>query len=206
MMTLHRGDALLIVDVQNDFLPGGALPVAHGDEVIEPLNRYANEFARRYLPVYAARDWHPPDHRSFNTAGGPWPPHCIADTPGADFPAALTLPGKTNMVSKGSYRRSAGSSAFDDTNLCNRLRMNECRRLFIGGLATDDCVQVTASDALRLRFNVVILQDAVRAFDANPGDGARALGDLVSLGATLASYHEVVPLNGTGVETVVSQW
>lgn len=192
-MGLHTGDALIIVDVQNDFLPGGALPVPQGNEVVDPLNRYSQEFAKRSLPIFATRDWHPEDHCSFNTHGGGWPPHCVAGTPGANFPPALRLPKEAQTVSKGAYRADQGYSAFEGTNLTNRLRMHGCRRLFIGGLATDNCVRATALDALRLGFDVVILQDAVRAVDAHPGDGARAIGDFISLGGRLASSSELLP-------------
>jgi nicotinamidase/pyrazinamidase len=187
----HAGDALLIVDVQNDFLPGGALAVPRGNEVIEPLNRYIEAFVAAGLPVYATRDWHPAGHCSFKAFGGKWPPHCIAGTPGADFPDALKLPDTTQTVSKGAYYAHEGYSAFEDTNLANRLRMAGCRRVFVAGLATDYCVRATAMDARRLGFEVVILQDAVRAVDERPGDGARALGDLVSLGAALISFPEL---------------
>jgi nicotinamidase/pyrazinamidase len=192
-MGLHTGDALIIVDVQNDFLPGGALPVPLGNEVIEPLNRYAREFAKRGLPIFVTRDWHPENHCSFNTHGGDCAPHCIAGTPGADFPVALRLPKEAQTVSKGAYHGDLGFSAFEGTNLTNRLRMRGSRRLFIGGLAIDYCVRATTLDALRQGFEVVILQDAVRAVDVHPGDGARAVGDLLSLGARLASSAELLP-------------
>jgi nicotinamidase/pyrazinamidase len=189
--TPRAGDALIIVDVQHDFLPGGALAVGSGDAVIEPLNRYAAAFHRRALPVFATRDWHPPDHSSFLAQGGPWPPHCIAGTEGAQFAIALTLPEGAEIVSKGNYQRTNGYSAFDDTNLSQRLREQGCTRVFVGGLATDYCVRATAIDALREGFEVVVLQDAVRAVEKHPGDEARALGDIVSLGGKLATFTEV---------------
>lgn len=192
-MGLQAGDALIIVDVQNDFLPGGSLPVPEADKVILPLNRYSREFAERGLPVYATRDWHPADHCSFLSQGGKWPPHCVADTWGAEFPQTLELPRETvETVSKGAYRDAEAYSAFEGTNFSNRLRMRGCRRLFIGGLALDYCVRATAIDALRLGFKVVLLQDAVRAIEARPGDGARATGDVLELGGALASFAEVV--------------
>jgi nicotinamidase-related amidase len=192
-MKLLPGDALIIVDVQNDFLPGGPVPVRRGDDVIGPLNRYAAEFSRRHLPVFVTRDWHPKDHCSFVGYGGRWPPHCLAGTPGADFVAELRLPHTVETVSKGTYHAEEGISAFDETNLINRLRMNGCRRLFIGGLATDYSVHDTAMDALRAGFDVVILQDAVKPIESRPGDEARALGDIVSLGGQLASLGDLLP-------------
>lgn len=196
-LSLRAGDALIIVDVQRDFLAGGTLAVPRGDDVIEPLNRYAAEFARHRLPVFVTRDWHPADHGSFVANGGKWPPHCIAGTAGADFAGALRLPQGVQTVSKGTNPDVEGYSAFDDTNLANRLRLHGCGRLFIGGLATDYCVRATAIDALKLGFDVVVLQDAVRAINAQPGDEARALGDVIALGARLGSYHEVAPTDAT---------
>lgn len=179
------GDALLIVDVQNDFLPGGSLAVPHGDQVIAPLNRYIARYRAAQLPVFASRDWHPPDHCSFHAQGGPWPPHCVAGTEGARFAAVLELPASTQIVSKALRPERDAYSAFEDTDLDARLRQAGVRRLFVGGLATEYCVLNTAKDALRLGYAVTLLLDAIRAIDAKPGDGERAIEELQRRGARL---------------------
>jgi len=159
----QRGDALLIVDVQNDFLPGGAR-----------------------LPVVATRDWHPPDHCSFQARGGPWPAHCVAGTEGAAFARALRLPPEAIVISKATEPDREAYSGFEGTGLAGRLRELGVRRLLVGGLATDYCVLSTVRDARREGFDVVVLEDAVRAVDLRPGDGARALEEMRRLGAELA--------------------
>jgi len=146
--TLQPGDALIIVDVQNDFLPGGALAVPHGDEVIAPLNGYLREYARLHLPVFATRDWHPPGHCSFHEQGGPWPPHCVAGTEGAELASGVRLPGSTRVISKATRPESDAYSAFQGTDLAQQLHDAGVTRVLIGGLATDYCVRATALDAL----------------------------------------------------------
>jgi nicotinamidase/pyrazinamidase len=183
---LHQGDALLVVDVQQDFLPGGALAVGGGDLIIDPLNRHLKEFNQRGLPIFATRDWHPPDHCSFRERGGPWPVHCVAGTRGAEFPPRLALPPDTRIISKATAAKADAYSGFENTDLASRLRQLGCRRVFIGGLATDYCVQATALDARRENFEVVILGDAIRAVELRPGDGARALAAVVDQGARVA--------------------
>src|SRR5512139_60505 len=174
-LELQAGDALLIVDVQNDFLPGGALAVAEGDAVIAPLNRCIAAFARNSLPVYASRDWHPPDHCSFAAQGGPWPPHCVAGSHGAEFAAALALPADAVIISKATTPQGDAYSAFGGTDLHQRLQAGGIKRLLVGGLATDYCVLNTVKDALALGYGVVVLVRAVRAVDVAVGDGAHAL-------------------------------
>jgi nicotinamidase/pyrazinamidase len=177
------GDALLIVDVQNDFLPGGSLAVAHGDEVVPVLNRYLKIFTMQNLPVYMTRDWHPVQHCSFRAQGGPWPAHCIAKTSGAAFAAALQLPPATVIISKAATVEQDAYSGFQGTNLHQKLHAANIRRLFIGGLATDYCVLNTVRDALKLGYEVLLLGDAIRAVDVQPGDGLRAEQEMISLGA-----------------------
>jgi nicotinamidase/pyrazinamidase len=179
----HDGDALILVDVQRDFLPGGSLAVPAGDAVIPVLNRYVHEFNERRLPIFATRDWHPRDHCSFTHRGGPWPPHCIANTPGAEFGAALTLPVETEIISKGTLPEAEAYSGFQGTRLGTRLRELGCKRVFIGGLATDYCVRATALDALAAGLEVVILEEGTRPVDVEPGDGDRALEELSTQGA-----------------------
>lgn len=182
-LTPSVGDALLIVDVQNDFLPGGSLAVARAEEVIAPLNGYLALFARRALPVFATRDWHPVQHCSFREQGGPWPQHCVAGSPGARFAAALLLPESAIVVDKATRPDADAYSGFAGTELADRLHALGVRRLFVGGLATDYCVQNTVRDALRLGYAVLLLRDAVRAVDAAPGDGENAIARMLEAGA-----------------------
>lgn len=175
------GDALLIVDVQNDFLPGGSLAVPRGEEVVPVLNRYLKIFAA--LPVYATRDWHPAQHCSFRAQGGPWPPHCVAETRGAQFAASLQLPSSTVIISKATTVEQDAYSGFQGTNLDQQLRAANIHRLFIGGLATDYCVLNTVLDALKFGYEVLLLGDAIRAVDVQPGDGQRAEHEMIKLGA-----------------------
>lgn len=193
---LHRlepgpGDALLVVDVQNDFLPGGKLAVRGGNEVIPVLNRIVAAFERLGLPIYASRDWHPSDHCSFRTEGGPWPPHCIAGLRGAEPPAALRLPEDAHIVYKGTSPYADAYSAFQATGLGVELRHSGCRRVFIGGLATDYCVRATALDALRNGLDAIVLENAVRPVEVHDGDGARALQEMRAAGVTLANSESL---------------
>lgn len=187
------GDASLVIDVQNDFLPGGSLAVPRGDEVVPVLNRCLALFAQKKLPVYASRDWHPADHCSFRAQGGRWPPHCIADTHGAEFAANLDLPADAVIISKADTRERDAYSAFGGTDLDLRLGTVGVQRLFVGGLATDYCVLNTVKDALALGYAVVLLTDAVRAVEVNPGDGERALAEMRGLGAQFTTSAELMP-------------
>jgi len=192
IVPLGKGDALIVVDVQRDFLPGGALAVPGGDVVVPLLNRYAAEFERHGLPVYATRDWHPPDHCSFRERGGQWPAHCVAGSAGAEWPSALILPSETRVVSKATAAAVDAYSAFQGTDLAAQLRAHGCKRAFIGGLATDYCVKATVLDALTEGFAVFVLEDAVRAVDLRPGDGARALKEVSGRGARLLDLDQVI--------------
>ncbi|HRQ57148.1 MAG TPA: nicotinamidase [Azoarcus taiwanensis] len=181
------GDALILVDVQNDFLPGGALAVPEGDRVVAPLTQVAARFAELGLPVFATRDWHPQDHCSFAAQGGPWPPHCIAESDGAAFASDLGLPAGTVIVSKATEPGKDAYSGFEGTTLAAQLAERQVRRVFVGGLATDYCVLNTVRDALAAGFEVVLLTDAIRAVEVNPGDGQRALAEMVASGAVVGS-------------------
>lgn len=182
-VTLLSGDALIIVDLQRDFLPGGALPVPHGDEVVPVVNAYIRLFRDKGLPIVATRDWHPPNHCSFREQGGSWPLHCVQGTSGAQFALGLELPPDVLIVSKATNFQEEAYSGFQGTDLHERLKSLGVRRLFVGGLATDYCVLSTVKDALALGYGVFLLKDAIRAVDAHPGDGDRAIEDMVSLGA-----------------------
>jgi nicotinamidase/pyrazinamidase len=192
-------DALLIVDFQNDFTPGGALPVAEGDRIAEPLNSLLDSFDL----VIATRDWHPSDHRSFRGvevdpehwrgADPPaiWPEHCVENTPGAELHPALERAKVDVVIDKGQDPNSQGYSAFQETRLGDLLRERGVDRLFVGGLATDYCVKNTVLDALRQGFDVTVLEDAVRGVDVKPGDSERALEEMERAGAKVASSPEV---------------
>jgi nicotinamidase/pyrazinamidase len=179
---IGAGDALLVVDVQNDFCPGGALAVAEGDRVVPVLNCWIERAARAGAPVFASRDWHPPGHVSFAERGGPWPPHCVQGTPGAELHRELRLPAGAVLVSKGTSAERDAYSAFEGTDLALRLRAAGVRRLFVGGLALDYCVRASALDALSYGLEVV---PATRPVDVRPGDGERALTELHAAGVFL---------------------
>jgi len=188
--------ALIVVDVQNDFCPGGALPVAHGDEVVPVLRQLAARFAAIGLPVYASRDWHPADSTHFAVNGGQWPVHCVQGTPGARLREDLRLPAGTAIITKGQTRFDQGYSGIAGEvagrgSLLEDLRTRGVDHLYVGGLATDYCVRYTVLDALRVGFDVTVLTDAIRAVDVTRGDGDRALEEMRSAGATLATSASV---------------
>lgn len=190
-ITIGKNDALLIVDVQRDFLPGGGLAVPDGDAVLPPLNRYVALACGRGLPVFASRDWHPKNHCSFRAFGGPWPEHCVAGTPGAEFAPGLELPAGTVVIDKATSAEADAYSAFSGTPLARLLRERGAKRLWVGGLATDYCVLNTVRDALKEGFGVLLLSDAIRAVDVNPGDGKRAEREMRGTGAVAVEYREL---------------
>jgi nicotinamidase/pyrazinamidase len=188
-ITPDAGDALILVDVQNDFLPGGSLGVPGGNKIIPILNRYIALFHTHGLRIFATRDWHPPDHISFLPQGGPWPPHCIAKTFGAAFPAELELPSDAFIISKATNQGKDAYSGFDDTPLNGLLKSLVIRRVFIGGVATEHCVLNTVKDARRYHYISFILEDAICALDISPNDSLRALAEMVHLGAIPIRFH-----------------
>jgi nicotinamidase/pyrazinamidase len=190
-VTLEPRDALIVVDVQRDFLPGGRLAVARGDEVVPVLNRYIRAFASRGLPVWATRDWHPENHCSFREQGGPWPPHCVAESEGANFAPNLELPPDARVVSKAMTSAADAYSGFEGTDLDKELRDRGVERVFVGGLATDYCVLNTVKDARRLGYPTFLLEDAVRAVNANAGDDRRALETMLGAGAVPIRYGDI---------------
>lgn len=185
--TLKPSDALLITDIQNDFLPGGALSVAYGDTIIPVINSYIRRFEAAGAHIIASRDWHPVNHMSFQPQGGLWPPHCIQDTEGARFSPDLNLPNHALVVSKATNVNHEAYSAFDGTPLASNLLSLKINRLFINGLATDYCVVNTALDARKLGFEVVILMDATLGINIQPGDVDRAVEAMQKAGAKLAT-------------------
>ena len=180
---LIEGDALVIVDVQNDFLPGGALAVPQSDEILPILNKYITAFEKRGLLIYMTRDWHPPDHCSFKEYGGPWPTHCVAGTNGAAFSTELKLTSPTAIVSKATTSDLECYSDFGTTNFEANLRAAGVSRLFVGGLATDYCVFSTVKDALALGFKTFLLLDAIRGVNVQPDDSRKAEQEMIRLGA-----------------------
>lgn len=170
---LHRGDALIIVDVQKDFCPGGALPIKDGDKIVPILNRWIETAMAKGVPVYISRDWHPINHLSFKQRGGPWPPHCIQDSDGARFHPDLRVPESAIKVTKGVRFDQDQNSVFDQTGLAEQLRYDGVRRLFVGGLAEDVCVLATVLDGCQEGFEVVLISDATRPVTIQGGEEAR---------------------------------
>lgn len=170
---LKPGDALLIIDVQNDFCPGGALPVEGGNAIVPVINRWIQAAVAKGVLVYASRDWHPVGHLSFKEQGGPWPPHCIQDSDGATFHPDLALPDSAVIVTKGVRFDQDQNSAFDQTGLAVQLRKTGIRRLWIAGLAEDVCVLASVLDARREGFEVVLIQNGTRPITSESGEKAR---------------------------------
>jgi nicotinamidase/pyrazinamidase len=177
--------ALIIVDVQNDFCPGGSLAVAHGDEVVAPLNRLAREFLSRGDVVVKTRDWHPATTKHFAKFGGTWPVHCVQNTDGAEFHAALLDDERIHIIAKGLGDEDC-YSGFDGTDLADWLREHNVAEIWVGGLATDYCVKNTVLDGLRAGFRVKLLTEAVRAVDINAGDGDQAIAEMQQAGAEIS--------------------
>ena len=189
--------ALVVVDVQNDFCPGGSLAVPGGDEVVPILNEYAQRFARANLPIYATRDWHPERTSHFQEFGGVWPPHCVAGTTGAEFHPKLKLPEATIVVSKGKGTEEDAYSAFQaeedsGVSFIDSLKRHGIEHLYVGGLATDYCVQSSVHDALAQGFKVTLLEDAVRGVDIEAGDSERELRKMREAGAGTATLDSMV--------------
>lgn len=185
-----KRSALLVVDVQNDFCPGGALPVPSGDRVVPALNRRIADLTAQGSPVYASRDWHPAVTAHFEAYGGRWPSHCVQDTGGARFHEDLRLPASTIVISKGQDPERAGYSAFegytqDGRTFLSDLQARGIDHLFVGGLATDYCVKHSVLDALRLGFGVTVLGDAIAGVDLQTGDSERAIDAMRQAGAKI---------------------
>lgn len=192
-----KGSALLIVDVQNDFCPGGSLAVPGGDEIIPAINRYIRLFQEKRLPVLASRDWHPQETVHFKTCGGAWPVHCLQGSEGARFHPDLKLPDNVIVLSKGmNPERDDEYSDFhavteNGVPFPEFLKEQGINRLYVSGIATDYCVKATVLDALNHGFNVTLLADALRGVDLNPGDSAKAMEEMVAAGAAVADINSL---------------
>lgn len=180
---LQKGDGLLVVDIQWDFCPGGLLPVPQGHHILPIINEWIEAALKRNLPVYASRDWHPRGHISFKERGGPWPPHCLQDTDGAQFHPELYRDNKILVITKGTRLDRDQNSVFDETGFSQQLAHDGVRRLHMGGLALDGCVQQSALDALHAGLEVYVLREATRPVD--PEKGRRAIEELMKAGVKM---------------------
>lgn len=188
-LEIDRQTALIAVDVQKDFCPGGALSVPDGDRVVPVLNRYIGVFRRVGAPIIATRDWHPSDHCSFQSQGGPWPVHCVQGSKGAEFHPQLELPEEAVVFSKGDDKKRDAYSGFQGTNLKDHLSEKGIRRILVGGLATDYCVKNTVLDGLKNGFEVYFLADASRAVNIHPEDGEKAEQECLAAGAKMLKFQ-----------------
>lgn len=189
--------ALLIVDVQNDFCPGGALAVKGGDEIVPVLNQYIKEFQRLKFPVLASRDWHPRVTKHFKEFGGLWPAHCVQETPGAAFHPLLNMNDKVQIISKGMDPEKDSYSAFHGfdphgNSLLDVLKESAIGELYVGGLATDYCVKASVLDALNYGFRVFVLEDATKGVDLKPQDSKQAFKEMTVRGAKLINLIRLV--------------
>lgn len=191
---LKQGDAILIIDVQQDFCPGGAYPVPGGDEVVPVLNEWLAAAREQDIPVIVTRDWHPADHISFTEQGGQMPRHCVQATPGAAFHPNLRLPRDAVIVSKGTQANVNPDSAFVGSDLAPRLRDAAARRLWVGGLALEDTVRATVLEAVRQEFAVELIAAATRArVTEHPADSAGVFEQLLQAGVFVGGRHGPAP-------------
>ena len=191
-MKITNLDALIIVDVQNDFCPGGSLAVPSGEAVARKMTAVGKAFAERGGKVFATQDWHPAGHSSFTSEGGQWPDHCVQGSRGAEFHSALELPSAVSIVQKGASPDTDAYSGFVDSDLDAQLKAKGIGRVYVGGLATDYCVLNTVIDALANGYETFLLADAVGAVDLDPGDGDRAIHLMEVNGAVLTTTDEVL--------------
>ncbi len=190
-MKITESDALIVVDVQNDFCPGGSLGVDGGDQVASKLSALATYFRINGARIFATQDWHPENHSSFKEQGGPWPPHCVQGSSGAELHENLRLPVGTSIVRKGANPEVDAYSGFLDSNLEEQIRRTDIKRLFVGGLATDYCVLNTVLDAAALGFEVFLIEDAVAAVNVEPNDGEKAVEKMKKSGAESTTIDEI---------------
>lgn len=188
---IDEKDALIIVDVQKDFCPEGSLPVPKGDKVASVINDYIKIFKKAQAQIFATRDWHPPNHMSFKTYGGIWPPHCIQESEGAEFHPHLKLPETVKIISKATDPSKEAYSGFDGTELKEELKKS-VKRVFVGGLATDYCVKNTVLDALKLGFEAILLLDATLGVNVKPDDSEKAIKEMIKKGAKKATLSDML--------------
>jgi nicotinamidase/pyrazinamidase len=191
LVQIDKHTALVVVDIQKDFCPGGALPVAEGDKVVPVLNMYIERFRNAGAPILFTRDWHPPDHSSFKAEGGPWPPHCVQNSEGAKFHPSLFVPPEAEIISKADKKDEA-YSFFQGIDLAVKLKQRGIETLLVGGLATDYCVKETVLDGLKYGFRVYHLDDASKGVNVEPDDSERALNEMVAGGAKRISLADVI--------------
>lgn len=190
-------DALIVVDMQNDFMPGGALPVPNALTIIPSVNRYVELFEEKKATIVFTRDWHPEDHISFRSRGGPWPPHCIQNTQGAELHPALRIPRTAVVVSKAFREDEEAYSGFKGVELESKrdlhtiLRGREVRRVFVAGVATEYCVRATALDAVDLGYQVFLLIDSVKGIDRPPGSEKRAIDEMLERGVVAITLSDI---------------
>lgn len=190
-VSVDSQSALVVVDVQRDFCKGGALYVPHGDEVVSVMNRYIEIFEAQKAPIYVTRDWHPKNHISFKAQGGPWPPHCVQNSRGAEFHPGLKVSAAAEIISKGDTPPADAYSDFDGTDFVLRLRSKRIRKLFVGGLATDYCVGSTVLDALYYGFTTYFLADGSRGVNVKRRDSARAIEEMIRSGARSITLRDI---------------
>ena len=184
--------ALIIVDIQNDFCPGGSLAVHEGDSVVGPVNELTRYFEAQGLPVFFTRDWHPVRHSSFRDFGGIWPPHCVAETGGAAFHEDMYRPESAEIISKATEVNSDAYSGFEGTDLGEKLRTRGVDTVVVTGLATDYCVKNTVLDGLKRGLSVEVVREAIRAVEVNPGDGEKAIMEMKQAGARFISLRDII--------------
>jgi len=190
-IAVTKRSALIIVDMQNDFMPGGSLPVKDADKIIPAINRYIEIFYKSGRLIVATRDWHPENHISFKERGGPWPKHCVQNTYGAEFHPSLKLPDKVLIIDKATHPDRDAYSAFQETYLDLELRRHNIRRVFVSGVAIEYCVKATVLDALELGYEVILLTDAIKGVELKPGNVDNALRKMVGRGTILAEYNDI---------------
>lgn len=189
-LKIDKHTALVVVDVQNDFCPGGALPVTDGDKVVPVLNKYIEKFRDSKAPIIFTRDWHPPHHNSFKEQGGQWPPHCVQNTDGARFHPDLSVPPEAEIISKADKQEEA-YSVLQGTDMARKLLGRGIKRLLVGGLATDYCVRETVLDGLSSGFEIFYLDDASRGVNVKAGDAERAVQEMMAKGAKRISLTDI---------------
>lgn len=184
--------ALIVVDIQRDFCPGGALPVIDGDKIIPAVNELVRAFVKAGLPIFFTRDWHPANHVSFRANGGPWPPHCVQNTPGASFHPSLAIPTDAEVINKGTLQGEDAYSGFQGTDLAHKLHDLHVKRIYVAGLATDYCVKNTVLDGATQGFETYVITDCVKGVNLKRTDSATALRTMLSRGARRTTSGRLV--------------